>query len=212
MGLLTLPQFRDEIASNLGGHNLEPTRLTRFVNYAIQDLATRRTFDELLVRIPFFVFDGVTSYTIPDDLLGIHEIVVKDVPLRRMERQFNQVDVTPAQPSHYKRREDRIIIWREPDIDYVDGYLEYYKFPAIISTATSVSPFPGYWDQGLVFLGTHHGWLALGEAEKAVLWDNKFSRFEDGRLSEEDISADVQQEGLNVAWDFQDLVNNPPHL
>ncbi len=52
----------------------------------------------------------------------------------------------------------------------------------------------------------------LGESEKAVLWDNKFSRFEDGRLSEEDISADVQQEGLNVAWDFQDLVNNPPHL
>ena len=211
MGLLTFTQLQQEISGNLAGKNLDPTRLKRFVNYAIQDLASREQFDELFLTEPFNVFDGVTSYPVPSDLLGIHAIVLDGTPLKKMERQWSEKDIEPAQPTYYKRREDQIIVWREPDVDYT-GYIEYYKVPALLTTGASVTLFPAYWDQAIVFLGTHHGWLSLGEDEKATLWENKFSRYVSRRLKDEDISADIQKEGLNVAWRFSDLVDNPPHV
>jgi len=212
MGLLTFAQFQDEISENLAAKKPSPVRLKRFVNYAVQDLASRKQFDELFLTVPFNVFPNVTSYPIPADLLGIHAIVVDGTPLRLMERQWSEKDIEAEQPRYYKRREQQIIVFPKPDVVYSGGYIEYYKVPDQLVVVGDKSPFPSYWDQALVFLGTSHGWSALGEDDKATFWENKFSRFADRRMTDEDISADIQKEGLNVAWSYDDLVDNPPHV
>jgi hypothetical protein len=211
MGLMTFAELQNDIAENLAGKNLNPARLKRFVNNGIQDLCTRMQFDELFVTEPFFVQDGVTTYPVPTDLLGIHAILINGTLLRKMERQWSEKDVTPAQPSYYKRREAEIIVWAEPD-QFYEGYIEYYKVPPQLTEGTDVTLIPKYWDQAIVFLGTYHGWLSLGELDTAETWKNAFARYQNKRLTDEDISADIQHEGLNVAWEYSHLVDNPPHV
>jgi len=212
MGLYTLEELTSELSLNLGGRSPGPDRLNLWVNLAIQNLASHIYFEELKTKKPFNVFEGITKYPAPTDLLGIRYIELNGVKLKKMERQWSEEDVTATAPTYFERRGTDIIIWPEPD-DYYEGYIEYIKTPAKLTTSTDKSPFPSFWDLGIIMLATHQGHLALGEQDEADRWLIRFSGYKNSRVADKEVSRDVPRGGVNVAWEWADIGSeNPPHL
>ena len=222
MGLWTLDDLRTEVSltiTKVTGKVPDPARLDTWINFGYLNLASYVEFDELIVQEPFNVHEGVTVYPVPSDLLGVRIIETHDqttdpyssyIKLQKMKRPFSPSSVQ-AQPTHYKRGEDEFQVWREPDQSYY-GYIEYVKVPTKLVAATDVTVVPAIWDVGLMMLGVHHGLLGLGSMEHANDWLGKFLGYKASRITEMDVSADVPQGGLNVAWDRDDISSNPEDL
>ncbi|MBU2249153.1 MAG: hypothetical protein KKD77_20570, partial [Gammaproteobacteria bacterium] len=81
-----------------------------------------------------------------------------------------------------------------------------------LESASEVSPFAAHWDLIIVQRATYHGLFALGKVQEADVWLIRSRQIQDRKLKEEDISKEVPHEGLRVAWSFDDLVDNPPHV
>lgn len=215
-GYMTLDEMTNEVSLNLGGKAPARDRLKLWVNFGLLNLVSYIKFDEMRKVADFPIVDGTTSYAMPTDLLGIVTIEVGSIAdgtrkkLTKMRRRYTEPS-TPGQPSAYLRRETNIIVWPEPDADY-DGEIEYVKVPARLTAGASTSPVNASWDVGIVMLATHHGFLSLDEQDKADRWLGRFLGYASSRLKEEDISADIPKGGLNVAWDWEDVIDTPPHL
>lgn len=219
MGYLTLEEMTSEVSMNLGGVTVDPTRLKRWVNFGYINLGTYVKFEELEKTHPFNVFQGVTSYPRPADFLGVIKIEIRDattdpdtkyITLQKMKREFHELS-DQAQPSHYKLRGTKIIVWPEPDQTY-EGYLSYYSTPTRLSASTDLSVFVASWDAAIVMLATHHGLLSLGRQDEADRWLGRFLGYAGSRIDEIDVSADMPQGGINVAWEREDISDLPPDL
>jgi len=211
MGYLTLEELTSELSMNLGGKAPAPERLKLWVNFGLQNLASYILFDELRVSTDLTILDGIVSYDAPTDLLGIVTIEIDGKKMTKSRRLPSYEDVDPRQPTLYIRRENNLIFWPEPDVDY-DGLIEYVKVPARLVAVGDKSPLSANWDNGIIMLATHHGFLSLGDQDVADRWLGRFLGYASSRKKEEDISADVPHGGINVAWDWDDVTETPPHL
>lgn len=219
MGYLTLEDMTEEISLNLGGVTPAPNRLKRWFNFGYINLATFVKFPDLEARVPFFVFQGVTSYPRPANFLGVIKIETWDATtspntkhktLMKMKREFHEAG-TQSQPTHYKLRGDKVIVFPEPDQTY-EGYLSYYFILPRLTLAADVTILDASWDVALVMLGTHHALLSLDKQEEASSWLGRFLGYASSRIKELDISADVPQGGLNVAWERDEIPDTPPDI
>jgi hypothetical protein len=218
MGIMTAGEMMDEIAVNVGGSINDKVRLLRWINWAVLNLASYIVLPELEKVAAVAISDGDTSFTKPTDLLGILQITVWDAtedpityhPLRKMKKEFYPA-AQEGTPSHYKIRGSDIITWPEADTDYT-GEIEYVKIPAEITAQTATTDFDAYWDVAIVQLGTHYGLESLRQHEEADRWLARFLGYAGSRKLERDISADVPSGGVEVVWDYNDMVDIPPRI
>jgi hypothetical protein len=209
---MTFDRMQSEVSLNLAGKAPAPDRLKLWVNYAIQDLATEHQFDELRLTESFPILDGVTEYGEPEGMLGVVDIKVNGKSLRRARRLYTVAE-NPGQPLYYLRKDGVIVVWPEPDQGYSDdSYIEYMKIPNELTEPGEKSPFPAHWDVTIIQRATYHAMLAIGDVAVADQWLVRSRQQEDRKLTEIDVSADVPHEGLRVAWDWDDLVDSPPHI
>jgi hypothetical protein len=218
MGLMTLEQMTSEVSLNLAGVQTDPTRLTQWVNWGYINLGSYQIFPELQTTAPFYVFTGVTTYPLPDSLLGIVTIELYDqddsslnsVKLQIMRRPF-PTRSQAAQPTHFKQHESNILVWPEPDVDY-EGYIEFVKVVTALSATTDKSIFSAPWDVAIVMLATHHALLSLAKPDEADRWLGRFLGYVASRRKAIDVQADMPRGGINVAWDRSDIQGIPSDL
>jgi len=222
MGYMTFEEMTQEVVLNLGGKVTDPVRLLAWVNWAVQNIASHVTLDELITTAAFTISEDATSFTAPTDMLGVIHLTCWDATLslttgervyqtlKKMKREFYP-RVEQKQPTHYKRRGLNIITWPEADTEYT-GEIEYVKVPAQATALTGTSEFAAFWDVGLVMLATHYGWTALRQHDEADRWLGRFLGYKSSRILEQDVSADMPQGGINVAWTPEDVTDTPPHF
>lgn len=219
MGFMSAGDMMEEIASNLGGGINDNTRLLRMVNWAILNLASYVILPELEKKdSTLTITTDDTDFTKPTDLLGVIRITLWDdtldtivyKTLRKMKKEFYPATAT-GQPTHYKIRGTDIIIWPKSDGDYV-GEIEYVKIPAIITSPATIPEFDAYWDVGLVMLGTHYGLLSLRQHDEADRWLGRFLGYAASRKLEHDVSADAPQGGIEVVWDYDEVIEIPSRI
>ena len=206
MGVMTFEQFRSELSLNLAGKNPAPERLGRWVNWAILNLGTYVEFDEMRETAALTTVVGTRSYNVASDLVGILTVELGNRKLKNARRvpSTGEDAVREGKPSHWTRREDTIILWPTPD-EVETGIIEYTKEPAVLSSATSVSPFRAHWDVAIVMLSTHHGLLSLGEQDAADRWLGRFLGYVGSRKTQLNIQRDNVRGGVNIAWEADDI-------
>lgn len=217
MGYMTVEEMSQEIAANVGGSVNDPVRFLRWVNWAVQNLASYVVLDELMTTGACAVAEGATKITTtPADLLGIHTITLWDAAastivykrLNKMKREFYP-QTQAGRPTHYKRQGGNIVTWPEADTDYT-GEIEYFQVPAKITTVTGVTGLPAMWDVAIVQLATHYGLESLRQHDEADRWLARFLGYVASRKTDKDISADVPGGGVQIVWDYDDLTEDPP--
>jgi hypothetical protein len=215
---MTVEEMTQEVSANIGGTVTDPTRLLRWVNWGVQNLSSYVLLDELLKTDAIAIAADATKITtIPSDLLGIVSIhcwdnTATDIVykrLRKMKREFFP-KTQNGQPTHYKRRGAEIITWPEADVAYT-GTIEYVKIPAevILTDTTELAP---YWDVGIVMLATHYGFASVRRHEEASIWLKYFLGYSVSRKTDIDVSADMPQGGTEIAWDWDDISDDPPSV
>jgi hypothetical protein len=211
MGYMTLEEMTVELSLNLGGKAPAPDRLKLWVNFGLLNLASYILFDEFRVSTSIAILDGVTSYSYPEDMLGVVTLEIDGKRLLKARRLPSYEDLDPSQPTFYLKRGDSLVLWPEPDTAYTLD-LEYIKTPARLVAPGDKSPLPANWDNGIIMLATHHGFLSLGDNDVADRWLGRFLGYASSRKKEEDISADVPHGGLEVAWEWADVNADPARI
>ena len=210
MGFMTLEEMSAEVSLNMAGRTIAPGRLTLWMNFALYNLASYVVLDDLRETVDVVITEGETNYNMPAgiDMLGILDFEINGRKMAKMKRQYSEENVSAAPPTHFLRRKEQYVIWPEPDDDYV-GTIEYIKCPDRFTVSTQTTTFSPNWDVALIMLATHHAHLSLGNLEDATSWLGRFLGYAGSRIKEEDISADIQKGGLNVAWSREDIVSTP---
>lgn len=214
MGYMTFEDFKAEVSLNLGDVMPAPPRLALWVNFAYYQilLNEKNKFEELTKKSTFTTVIDTQTITYPTDAIGIRTIELHGIKLRKMDREYTSEELEEGgQPTHYMRRNSGIILWPIPDDEY-DGTIEYVYIPTRMSASTDLSILPAPWDLVIVQMATYRALTALGKHSEAVAWRADMSQTVESILSERKVSQSAIREGLQVAWSFDDLVDNPPHL
>ena len=215
MGHMTYEEMRNEVSLNLGGDAPAPTRLSTWINWALQDLSSMEglDFEELLGTQELVITEGDYEYSLPTNILGIRTVSLSsegfERKLLRMNREFDRLEDASGTPTHYMRRGSSLVLWPTPDTSYV-GVIEGVIAEAKVTDFSQVSPFPPQWDAAIVHLATYHGLMALGQEEKAATRLAMVDRYIRTRQTPKYLEKDSLRAGLDVAWDSYDITNRIP--
>jgi hypothetical protein len=218
MGYMTLEEMTQEVSLNMQGLTTDAPRLTRWINFGMINLATFKNVAKSLVELrvveSFPLVAGTTAYTKPTNLLA-----VKTITIPSLDRRLTKSDRDPinfegeeeGEPRAWTRRGNDINIFPIPDDDYDDALIEYVRMPTRLSDRDDTTEFDAGWDLAIVYLATHHGYLGLNRQDEADRWLGRALGYISSRVSVDDIEADTPRAGVNVAWEYDDLLMNPPH-
>lgn len=210
--MLTLEEMTQEVVLNMQGKNVDPVRAKRWIHFGNVNLATHKELEELRVVEVLEIIAGQTEYPKPTDLLGIKTVEVEGKKLVKTGRLLgNPNDAVEGEPKVWFRRGNLIHIWPIPT-EAASGYIEYIRLPVRMTERDDVTEFHAGWDLAVIYLATHHGYLAINEQDVADRWLGRALGYIGSRLTEKDIEADTPRGGgVNIAWTLEDIQENPPH-
>lgn len=216
MGFMTLEEMTQEVSLNMQGLTSDATRLTRWVNFGMINLATFKNVAKSLVELrvveDFPLTAGTTEYAKPEDLLAVKTITIPDLDVRLTKSDRDPINFESeeeGEPKAWTRRGSNINIFPIPDEDY-DAVIEYVRIPERLSERADVTEFDAGWDLAIIYLATHHGYLGMNKQDEADRWLGRALGYISSRISPDDIEADTPRGGVNVAWEWDDIRSNPP--
>lgn len=213
MGALQLSEFRDQLEVTFGERGLSSTILNQWVNFGYLELVTGLDFEILDNEFTFNTAVGDRDYTGPTDPLVIkflrNETQDETLTWVPKEEFFRLPSATNGTPKRWTRHLDEIFVYPKPTA--IESMLAVYKDePTELSNDTDVTVIPATWDQAIINLSTSHGYMVVGEENRAVVWYQKAVNYINSRMSEDNLSRGTA--GLFRAFNLgeSDGVLNPP--
>lgn len=192
MGLLSLLQIRTEVDASMGNRTgvLDP-RLTTWINLAYNDIASGIEFKELDGETTIPTVVGTASYAGPANPLVIQ--MVRDENNQNLltwipEAEYFRLNrATNGQVQRWTRRGTTIRVWPPPSA--IVNLTVFYKItPTPLAADGDLTVLPPYTDNGLIFLATAYGFLAVNEEARALVWLNRAINYLGSRLTHQDFS------------------------
>lgn len=195
MGHLELQDYRSELDLVFGERSILPAHYDRWVNFGIQELISGVRFEAL---VDAYTWPTVASQHIYP--LGFQPLipisvrnVTSDVPLLWIPLgDTNRLNLKTALGAAYEDiptrwtmfGEDSIFLYPIPDADYTHSF-DYVAQPDLLVQDDDVTVLPFVWDQAILYLAIAHGYLMLGEENRAAVWHVRAvtaisSRMDDG--------------------------------
>lgn len=192
MGILQLSQIRTEVDSAMGNRSgIVDARLNTWINLAYTDIASGIDFEELDGEFTIPTVASQFEYTGPTNPLAIQ--MVRDETNNRLltwipKNEYFRLDrSSTGTPLRWTRRGDDVMIW--PPASGVVTLTVFYKItPTALALDTDTTILPAYVDNGLIFLATSYGLLAVNEDQRALVWLNRAINYLQSRLTNQDFS------------------------
>lgn len=199
MGQMTLDDFRTELQTALGDRGINNPRLDRWINFAYMDIVSAVSFE---ITEKTATVSGTDSLTVPTNSLVVRAVVddtagnllqwISKVEYYRRDR------TATGSPLVWTRIGDTIRVLPVPTaaIDYI---IQYQGLPDRLSSPEDVTEIPELWDAAILWLAAHHGFLALGEEQRALVWLQKAGVYIQSRMTEDQLHATSPGLGLTLA-------------
>lgn len=226
MGLITLLDLRAEVANDLqrsGLENSNPTRIDRWINNALREVAYAFKFREFEAVVSFNTVDGKSAYIIGTDIVAapfraLHELgLFKKSPTERVGKlipedrntwlkKVNLLDSTArGDPRYYHKYGNIVYVRPVADSTVVAIDFHFWKSVAALSAPTSTSPLHEDWDEVLQLGALYRGHRALGEHDRYVNVRNDFLGMVRSRVMEQGLE-EFPEGGISLAQSEDDLV------
>ena len=182
MGQLELQDFRSELEVVFGERGIDDTHYDRWVNFAYQELCSGVRFQSLLTV--YYFNTVVDQYAYPLDFQPLIPINCRDedqdlgllwIPVTdggRLQFKLSGGGWNVGQPTKWTMFGDNIFLWKVPATINRTS-LAYIKQPDLLVADDDTTVIPFVWDQNVLYLSIAHGYLMLGEENRAGAWHNK---------------------------------------
>lgn len=200
MGLLTLPDFVDELELALGDvPGLSSGQTERWINFGYLELATGVDFEALDDDFTFPTVAAQQAYTGPSEPLAVKIVRNEDqdynLDWTGKEDLLRRPTGTGGPPEVWTRHKEDILLWPVPLS--VDSFrVVYKKTPAPLS-GTDATVLPAQWDLAVVMFAASYGYHSLAMADRAVAWFNRGVAYVNSRMTEQSIHEGTA--GLGMA-------------
>jgi len=209
MGLLTLTDFRSEVAQGLQRGSVSTigeAKLDRWINDAIREFAYAFNFRELEAKVDFVTVNGQYEYTVGTDILAtgfraIHDLGLrKRLPADRLGRVLPEArstwlkkvgDVTDTtthgDPKYYHKYGGVVTLRPVPDSTLVTIIFHYWKRITKLTAVGDVSQFDEDWDEVIKVGAQYRALRDYGEHDRYVNLRNDFLGMVRSRVLELDL-------------------------
>lgn len=185
MGLLTLERMEDRLQKILGNRGLTEPVLRDYVQLGYTEVVGHLEFESEKVCAHFLTTDGVSEYTLPENLLGVISVTrlgttaERDRRLRRADlRNFAAMqrstltEVRRGAPEIWSRRRGAFLLWPTPDAEYrIDVY--FYQEMPLLEEPTDTTIIPGSFDWSVICFAAYIGFAEHGEDATSDQWYQK---------------------------------------
>ena len=160
MGQLELQDYRAELSLVFGERNIDADHYDVWINFAYQELTSGVRFQPL---IPIGVRDST------------NDLALMWVPLAdalRIDFKDAGGAIKTGEPKRWTLVGNNIAIQPPPaDVYAMEFYYIKQAEPLVADDDTTEIPY--VWDQAVLYLAIAHGYLMLGEENRAAAWHNK---------------------------------------
>lgn len=188
MGRTTLDEFRDDVAGATGASDLSAATLTRFVNYAYQEIIAAVDFHELVEEDTLTFAAETRDAEIDSDSSIIDAVLVE--PYKRLEwrdiQDLNSRDpLVEDDPQFFSRIGNSLRVWPTP-AEELSVRVTQRKVPANLSANADVTALPATWDLGLYYLAVSHTYFRIGNENQGAVWYNRAISYLSSVVTDED--------------------------
>ena len=182
MGQLELQDYRAELSLVFGERNIDADHYDVWINFAYQELTSGVRFQTLMDIYTFntvadqYAYDPGFQPLIP---IGVrdstNDLALLWVPLAdalRIDFKDAGGAIKTGEPKRWTLVGNNIAIQPPPaDVYAMEFYYIKQAEPLVADDDTTEIPY--VWDQAVLYLAIAHGYLMLGEENRAAAWHNK---------------------------------------
>lgn len=217
MGLMTLAEYRDDLAIALG-RELSPAKLDKWIHQSMYEFGYALKFHCLEATASFNTIEGQEAYTPTADFRVMNEHGMEVIaPANCLGRLISETRVSwrlhrstegstthSCPPEYYHVYSNQFILRPVPGADYLIEY-DYWKKVPKLNAPDDVSVFSEDWDD-IIFTGAlYRGYRSYGEFDRYKNVRNDFLALIRSRINEEDLE-EFPEGGLGIEQSPYDKV------
>lgn len=198
MGTMSLFDFRGDVQAALGERGFSDARLNRWINFGYLDLTGAVQFEELNKFSILATVIGQREYATPARVRLLQSVARDGGDLLDFvdRTEFFRLVLANGTAVRWTRIGTQILL--HPTPDSVENLTQLFtEFPALLAADADVTVIPTTWDAAVFLLAVHHGFLAIGEDDRALAWLSRAVQYIRARVTDDELF--VKETGLGLA-------------